>query len=138
MSPSSNHAYLQAKLAAAFVNLDQYSVYSELSLEISGKEYVPDIAIFQDRKPNYRHDEIKVTEIPILVIEILSPSQKISEIVEDKFPVYFQAGIQSCWSIEPYTQAISIWTPTEVATFSKGKVVDSVLNITIPVETIFK
>ena len=138
MSPSINHAYVQAKLISALIQLGKYTVYSELSLDIEGKEYVPDIVLYKDRKPDYQHDETKVSEIPLLAIEILSPTQGIQEII-NKFEIYFQAGAKSCWLVQPFPRSVAVLSPKlEETIYSGDEVIDSILNIKIPFNTIFE
>jgi Uma2 family endonuclease len=77
MGPSINHSYIQVKLASLLNNLTQYSVFSELTLDIDGKEYVPDLCIYPQRKFDPLNDLIRIKEIPLLILEILSPTQLI-------------------------------------------------------------
>lgn len=74
MSPSKNHSRLQVTLGAAFLALNDYAVYSELSLDIAGKEYVPDIAIYPLEPIDLFNDKIRVSDPPLLIAEILSPT----------------------------------------------------------------
>jgi len=41
MSPSYHHAYVCSKLSAAFNNLEHYTAFSELTLQIQGKDISP-------------------------------------------------------------------------------------------------
>ncbi len=137
MSPSENHSYLQIALGSAFFNMKKYSVYSELSIEIEGKEYVPDICVYPKRKLSPLHDNIKMIELPLLVVEVLSPRQIIQELT-DKIEIYLNAGIQSCWLVIPTTSTITVFSELEKqVSFSQDKVIDEKLNLSIPLSEIF-
>ena len=137
MSPSVNHSYTQSMLNAALViTLKQYSVFTELSIEIEGKEYVPDICVYSKRKINPFHDIIKMKELPLLAIEILSPTQIIQELI-DKIEIYLIAGVQSCWLVIPATCAVTIYYELEQPINYSNHVIDEKLNVSIPLEDIF-
>jgi len=137
MTPSYHHAYLSSNMIVALHKLKKYSVFSELALQLE-KDYVADVCIYPKRKIHFAAgDIIKVTEAPLMVVEILSPTQGTQEILE-KFTAYFQAGIQSCWLVIPVAQSVTVYSSMEQAqTFTQGEVVDTVLDIRIPVEEIF-
>ena len=137
MSPSVNHSYVQIALGAVLFNTKQYSVYSELSIEIEGKEYQPDICVYPQKKLVPLHDIIKMTELPLLAIEVLSPSQVIQELTS-KIEVYLNAGIQSCWLVIPATCTVAVYNDLErVNSYSRDKVIDDKLNISLPLNEIF-
>lgn len=138
MTPSYHHAYITVNLSAIFHSLKKYSVFSDLTLRIGEKDYIPDICLYPKRKINYiAGDIIRMTEMPLLAAEILSPSQGIQEI-QDKFKVYFGAGIKSCWFIVPILCSVMVYSEAEEAqTFHSGEVVDSVADIRIPIDQIF-
>ncbi len=137
MSPSFNHGYLQIKLGAALLSLNKYTVLSELSLDIQGKEFRPDICLYSQRKTNFLYDIVRMTEMPLLAIEILSMSQNIKEAV-DKFEVYFEAGISSCWLVMPFPHSVTVFNGLDqVATYSGGKIIDPKLGIELNFDDIF-
>lgn len=141
MSPSFNHSYLQARLVTALSLTKKYTVLSELSLDIEGKEYRPDICLYPMRKANYWHDIVKMKEMPLLAIEILSMSQTIQELT-DKFEVYFKAGIKSCWLVMPIPSTITIFKDSDdietAITFNnKGELFDPQLDIRISLDELF-
>jgi Uma2 family endonuclease len=137
MSPSVNHSYVQIALGAVLFNTKQYSVYSELSIEIEGKEYQPDLCVYSKRELDFFHDIIRMTELPLLAIEILSPSQTIQELI-DKIEIYLNAGIQSCWLVIPATCTITVYNDMKkISTYSKNQVIDDKLNISLALSDIF-
>jgi Uma2 family endonuclease len=96
MSPSYHHAYLSSNLIAALHRLKNYSVFSELTLQIEGKDYIPNVGLYLKKQMIFAGGDIlRMTELPLLAIEVLSPTQGTQEII-DKFKVYFAAGSKSC------------------------------------------
>jgi len=137
MSPSFNHSYVQSTLIGALLSLKQYSVLSELSLEIEGREYVPDICLYSKRKIDLLEDILKMTEMPLLAIEILSPSQVIQELT-NKIKIYLNAGIQSCWLVVPTMRTIAVYNELEtVSSYSKDEIMDKKLDINLSLDEIF-
>ena len=105
---------------------------------IGATEYIPDIAVYPWRKVDYTHgDEIRVEEIPLLIIEILSPTQGMQEII-DTFVIYLQSGVKSCWLVQPYGQSVMVWTSPETYTHVvEGDLVDNALGLRVPLAQIF-
>ena len=139
MSPSYHHSYLCTKVARALDTLETHTVLTELTLAILEKDYVPDVSVYPKRSINFLgEDTVRMTEMPITAIEILSPSQTLQDAL-DKFKIYFKAGIKSCWLVVPATQTVTVYSePNEGRVFHSGELVDPALNIRIPVEAIFR
>ena len=137
MGPSYNHSYLQAKLSNLLFNFEDYLVLSELTLEIDNKDYIPDVVLYPKRPIDWLNDTIKMTEMPLLAIEILSPTQSTQEVI-DKFKIYFQSGVKSCWLVQPIANIVMVFSgPDQAKTFAQNKVVDEVLNLTLAINDIF-
>ena len=102
-TPTLNHAYLQKNL---LVSLDHryrktHTVLSELNVVMPERpDTVPDIAIYPKLDIDFLHDVTAMSQMPLTVIEIVSPAQSDAEIVA-KFERYFNAGVQSCWLVMP-------------------------------------
>lgn len=111
MSPSINHSYLCRKLILLIEQTQQWEAWPELSLDIE-TGLIPDIAIFPigKLKPDFHKDSTKANILPEIVIEILSPSQSIHELMQ-KAEKFLQAGIQQVWTIEPYGKIVYISQP---------------------------
>lgn len=137
--PSMNHAVIQAVLSAALLRYeDKFTVLSELSLELNGRPFVPDLSIYPKLDLDLLHDQVKHTEPPIQVIEILSPTQSLNELVE-KSEDYFEEGVKSCWIVQPIQHAIAVLEPGRIPkVFTTGDVTDPATGITISVEEIFR
>jgi len=139
MSPSYYHAYLSSSLIVALAQLKTYSIFSELTLQIDGKDYIPDVCLYPKQTINFAEGDIlKMTEMPLLAIEVLSPSQGTQEII-DKFKVYFTAGIKSCWLVIPPAQTVMVYSSAKQAkVFNSGELVDETLQIRLPLAAIFE
>lgn len=90
---SFKHSSAQANLAFLLKRLGQYSVLTDLSLDISKvdisqfdistkEEVKPDVCIYPKRKMNLLDDILRMSEMPLLAIEVLSPKQGVYEIFE--------------------------------------------------------
>ncbi|OQY45165.1 MAG: hypothetical protein B6242_11080 [Anaerolineaceae bacterium 4572_78] len=138
--PSLVHSYIQAKLINILFDFKDYNIHSELTLTINGKDYTPDVVIYpkNDISINFAKDVIKMTDMPKLAIEVLSPTQGVQEIL-DKFEVYFESGIKSCWLVQPFPSIITVCQSlTEKQVFSTGDLMDKVLNIKFQMKKVFE
>lgn len=110
--PSKNHSKLQQRIGVelAIRHGAQYEVYSELSLDIPNPPYVPDLCIFPVELSNWREDEVKVSDVPLTVIEIVSPSQTDTELTK-KSKSYFASGVKSYWLVQPVLRTIFVLLP---------------------------
>lgn len=137
--PSKNHAFAQTRLIVAFATqFRQYQVLSELTIQLGEREKVPDLAIFEDISFTPGQDEIRVSQTPLCVIEILSPKQNLGDLLA-KAHSYFENGIPSYWLVLPDLKSIYVFTsPQEYAVFLKRETLkDEVLNIELNLEDIF-
>lgn len=102
-------------------------------------EYTPDVCLYPKQHINvFEEDTLRMTEIPLLAVEILSPSQA-AQIALDKFKAYFNAGVQSCWLVIPTARAVVVYeSPQQARSFNSGEVVDNRLNIRISIDEIFE
>jgi Uma2 family endonuclease len=144
---SYNHSTIQANLAFLLKQTRQYSVSTELSLDVSSldpnrftvkDEIKPDVCIYPKRGLVRPYDILKMTEMPLLAIEILSPRQAAYEILQ-KFEIYFALGVKSCWLVDPTTAVVSVYAAIDQnQTFSTGEVVDTTLDLRLPLDEIFE
>jgi Uma2 family endonuclease len=139
--PSFNHGTIQANLIFAIMASyrNKFRVVSELSLNLDAWPSVPDISIFPKTEMDLRNDEISVKSPPLCAIEILSPTQNLSEITSKAFS-YFQHGVQSCWIVLPTLANIYVYSsPDEYDIFRATEtLVDKKLDISFSLEDVFK
>ena len=136
--PSKNHAIIQSRLLVALSNKynQQYDFLSEISLE--KPRLVPDIGIFPPIDFDPLHDETKFNQVPVGVIEIISPSQTQEELVE-KAGQYFAAGVQSYWLVNPIFRIVHVMhSSDEYKNFIEGTLADNKLTISLEMSEIFR
>ena len=139
--PSKNHGFIQGNIYFELRSnyYDEYDIVPELSILINGKEKVPDLAMFKDLGYTPGHDDIKVSEIPEGVIEILSPKQSLADLIAKSYE-YFKAGVKSYWLVLPDVKTIYVYSQSGVyeAYVKKGQLLDDNLNIKLNIEEVFK
>lgn len=136
--PSFNHGYFQLSIGIALRQQENFSVVSASSIEINGKEYIPDISVYPKRKVDRLHDVVKMTDMPLLAIEIISPNQGTLELM-NKFDIYFEGGIKSCWLVDPLPGSVMVLSsPDKAQTFTNGEVIDEATDIRVPIDELFK
>ncbi len=135
--PSFNHGAIQANLIGEFIPQRDFRVCSELSLELAGQPLTPDLSIYPREPLNLRHDEIRRTDPPLVVVEILSPTQGYQSVME-KVEAYFRNGVKSCWIVSPPFHTITILRPdgTEEVVHS-GVAKDPAIGLTAEVAAVF-
>jgi Uma2 family endonuclease len=78
-------------------------------------------------------------EMPLSVIEVLSPRQSMNDIIA-QFHAYFALGIKSCWLVMPAIKSITAYPkPNRHKTFdlNDNEIVDEVMDIRLPMPKIF-
>ena len=138
--PSKNHSTVQLRIIKALLRYEaEFTIQPELSLDLDGGPFVPDISVFPKRSspPDWLHDEVRVEEPPLLAIEILSPSQAIQDLT-DKFEAYFAAGVKACWLVQPVLKTIAVFaSPTDYRVHTEGTIKDPATGIEVALEEIF-
>lgn len=138
--PSKNHSRIQIRLGAELlINYEaQYDVRSELSLEAPNPATVPDLCLFPAEPSNWREDEAKVSDVPLTVIEIVSPSQTDTELTA-KSVAYFAAGVKSYWLVQPVLRTIFVLLPNgDELVFHNDTLTDPTNGISIDLKKVFR
>ncbi len=106
MSPSFNHSYICTKILKQLIMTD-FEPLVELTLDIEGG-LTPDISVYRETvKPDFLEDQVKYGIMPILAIEILSPSQNIPELVS-KAKKMLKAEIPCIWIVDTYARTVIV------------------------------
>jgi len=148
---SINHSIAQVRIASLLNNDARFTVMTELSLDISQHDFSqygikakdeikPDICLYPNTIDWQDIDILKMKEMPLLAIEILSPSQSL-ETLKNKVYAYFALGVKSCWLAIPSIEAIDIYSkPKQHRTFTINdtKVIDEILEIHLPIQKVFR
>lgn len=119
--PTRNHAILQQRILFEILVRypKKFTVLPELNLNILGNKLVPDLAVFTGLLGFLAHDQNIVSDMPLIVVEIISPSQSVTELTA-KAEQYLQAGVTSYWLVVPELMNIAISSELGVyQTFNK-------------------
>jgi Uma2 family endonuclease len=147
---SLNHGIVQGQIIGLFFTDKRFRAISQLSLDTNQidltqfgiktkKELIPDICIYPNTLKRKRRDVLRMLEMPLLAIEVVSPQQGIEEILA-KFDAYFALGVKSCWLVVPSMEVLDIYSqPDQHHTFDLAdtEIVDEVLDIKLPFPEIF-
>ena len=119
--PSTNHAFLQDNISFELNLLYRaaYKVLPEISLATPGRDTVPDLAIYPKFALDLRHDVTRLTDPPLVTIEILSPEQNLQDLI-DKTDRYFEFGVKSCWIVLPSLKTIIVYSGVDTFEYVKG------------------
>ncbi len=137
--PSHNHSYVQTLLSVQlFKYRSKFTIHNELSLDLGGWKANPDICLYPKHEIDWLRDSIRVTDPPLLAVEIASPTQGMGELVE-KVMSYLDAGVKSCWVVQPAFRSIAVFKPGEnkPKVFTEGELSDSILDLTIDLTEVF-
>ena len=139
--PNLSHSVLELRLAVAFsaAHTDHYLVAPELTLEFAdGLTLTPDLAVLPKRLIKWGREPARCREVPLLVVEIVSPSQGYQTVVE-KVDAYFARGVQSVWEVNPALEIIAVHQPGSEAPqiFQQGEVKDPVTKLSVRLEELF-
>ena len=138
--PSRVHGLTQTNISNALApyHLSEYIVYCELTLELDGNETTPDLSIFPFTPADYLHDEVRVTEPPLVAVEIASPTQSTQALV-DKIQGLIEAGVRSCWLVQSTLRTLTVFgEDMQPNTFSEGTVTDPATGIEIALKDVFQ
>jgi Uma2 family endonuclease len=151
---SRNHSIVQTRLVVALSQDERFTPAVEMSLDISQidltkfphlkvkEEVKPDVCLFSNKIGlSWPFDEIRMTEWPLLAIEVLSPRQG-SQSILAKFQLYFEKEVKSCWLVDPTLMTVSIYSSLSnfniFSTKKEKEAIDEILNIHLPLQAIFK
>ena len=107
---SFNDSYLCSQIISELMRNPPIRPLLSLTLDIH-EGLTPDISVYPKEKirPNFWQDFIKYPEMPILAIEIVSPSQNIQSLLE-KAAVLVAHGVKAVWTVEPFGRSIFVVT----------------------------
>jgi Uma2 family endonuclease len=135
--PSRNHAIVQMNLGIEFAKNRQYRVMSEVALELAGRPFTPDLSIYPRQPVDFRRDDVRLTDPPLLAVEIFSPTQGYQEIM-DKVETYLKQGVKSCWVVNPPQRAITIYLADgSEKTYVEGEIKDPATGLSADLGAVF-
>lgn len=139
--PDKNHAFIQGNFLF-FIRLkygDRFRVLPEINLDLPIRERVPDVAIYPPMDFIPDENELRMKEIPLGVIEVLSAKQDLAELMV-KRAEYFAAGVQTYWLALPALRTVYVFYSPEEYDIYSGKDImhDKKLGIALDLTEIFK
>jgi len=154
--PSKRHSMAQTNLTGLLYNDERFTSFVELSLDASSidlnqfglknkDELIPDISVYleppSDQDDGPGDDELRVTKMPDLAIEVLSPTQAINDLLK-KIKAYFAFGVKACWLVIPSLDEVRVFSqPRSYKTFDiqrDSEVIDEVMDIHLPIQNVFR
>lgn len=141
--PNRIHGKIQLKLSAQLdANYgNQFDCASEVTLD-STPPSTPDISIFSKDEPlDWQTIQAKEQEVPITIIEIISPSQSIDQLAKKVYDIYFPLGVKSAWLVlPPPFKSVYVITPDGQQHFSEADahLLDQTTNIEIDLGKVFE
>lgn len=140
--PSFNHGSIQHNISGLlFSYRKKYRISSEIKFRLPPEnwESVPDISILPKQVLNLDKDIIAYPKPPLGTIEILSPTQSLTELTT-KTKEYFRHGVKSCWIVIPQFRNIYIYSsPNKYKIFQENDMlVDKKLDISLSLKEVFE
>ena len=106
--PDYPHGKTQAALGFFFGRLrvsHRLFACSETRMRLAPDLYrIPDVAVFAESEP----DESVPSRPPLVVIEIISPDDRFSEVLE-KLAEYHQWGVPHIWVVDPHRRTLAAY-----------------------------
>ncbi len=139
--PSYNHGKLQANIIFQLMKnyQEKFDILSEIAIKIDDWGATPDVGIFPLQNTDFQHDTIKMSIPPLCAIEILSPTQSLSDLTE-KAEMFFHKGSKSYWLVIPQFQNIYVFDGLfSYKIYQKNDVLkDEKMDIEVDLKQIFK
>lgn len=136
--PSKLHSLAQKRIIQLLGSFEPpYLVFSELTLRLGNRDLTPDLSVYRDLEIDFTQDEIRMTDPPVLAVEIASPTQGIQDLI-DKIRFLLEHGVQSCWLVQPQLRTITVFTEgNDPKTYSDGTVTDPITDIAVDLVDVF-
>lgn len=112
VSPPATHGHNKvqrrlANLLEGSLDLD-LDVVTDPGWTFKGRWRVPDVAVFATKDP----EAVFVADVPVLVVEVLSPSTASEDTVR-KSVEYLEAGIGQYWIVDRHNRALVVFAHTD-------------------------
>jgi Uma2 family endonuclease len=139
--PSKLHSITQSNLIFQLQQSyrNRYRFFSELSMELGDWESVPDLAIYPISIVDFSEDIIQVSEVPLGIVEIISPTQSFNELIF-KAGKYFDKGVKTCWIVIPVLKSMYVFSGKQDYEFFKFEdtLLDRTLDISLSLKEVFR
>ena len=127
------HSFLQVAIALA-LKAAGLRAYTELRFQVKQQRFrVPDVlALAPDQLRARRYQQ----EAPCIVVEILSPEDRVGELNE-KLDDYLSIGVPNIWVVDPEAETLTSHQPGESHTY-RDRVITSDGAVTLDLADIFR
>lgn len=141
--PKTRHSILQKRLLTEVdSHSDDYTALPELRCTFGGRSVVPDIAVIAWNRIQINEagePEDNFTQAPDWTIEILSPDQKATRVIENILHC-LRHGCKLGWMIDPDDYSVLLFSPQQEPDVCRGdrqlRVLEGV-NLTLTAEQVF-
>jgi Uma2 family endonuclease len=141
--PKTRHSILQKRLLTEVdSHSDDYTALPELRCTFGGRSVVPDIAVIAWNQIHINEagePEDNFTEAPDWTIEILSPDQKVTRVIENILHC-LRHGCKLGWMLDPDDYSVLLFSPQQEPDVCRGdrqlRVLEGV-NLTLTAEQVF-
>ncbi len=141
--PKTRHSILQKRLLGVIDDSsNHYTALPELRCTFGGRSVVPDVAVIAWNRIQINEvgePEDDFTEAPDWTIEILSPDQKATRVI-DNILYCLQHGCKLGWMLDPDDYSVLILTPRQEPRVYRGShqlLVLKDINLTLTAEQVF-
>ena len=130
--PKNLHAFIQTFLGAVLLARlrRRYRAATELNVLCGADRLVPDVTVME-RSARYENGDL--ADPPVLAIEIMSPGQTLSNLL-DRCERLHKAGTSQCWIVWPEQRQAWMFTPVSLEAAKENLTVslgDSSLEISL-------
>ncbi len=135
--PGQNPSIVQTNLALELSCDRAYRVQSELTLKLAEKpDLTPDLCVFPRKPVDFSRDQLRVLEPPLMAVEILSPTQTLTDLLE-KSGRLLAHGVKSVWIVLPVLQQVTVVTAEDKRSFLEGVVTDPATGLQADLAAVF-
>jgi Uma2 family endonuclease len=125
-----DHSDLQTTLAVFFrAHCPGFWAGVEARVQVKARRFrVPDVCLVPGGKPKTR----TVTTPPFLVVEVLSPQDRMSE-MQERIDDYLAFGVKYVWIVDPATRRGYVYTADEIREAKDGvlRTADPVIEVSL-------
>jgi Uma2 family endonuclease len=126
-----DHAKLQFRVAKILDSLGEWFVTIETRTKVSPTRYrVPDVSVYAEEP-----DEQVFTAPPLLVVEILSPEDRMSR-MQRKMEDYYKMGCRNIWILDPWRRKSYRYDGTAIVE-AQGNLTTDVPSLNISLADVF-
>ena len=115
--PNYNHSLVRSDIIEQIYDDKTFKAFPELTLDIENG-LTPDVCVYlrEKAKPIDLNEPARFAEMPLVVIEVVSPSQN-SQTLLKKAVTYVDKGVKAVWTVEPILNVVVVTTTNGIRRF---------------------